>query len=178
MRGENAPEIHGDKVWFSSYFIMEYLEDNPLPKKAKVLEIGAGWGLLSIWCAKKFGNKCLAVDADKHVMPFVDLHAKENKVKVDTLVSKYEDIPADTLAKYDVMLGGDICFWESLVNPLYKTIKGALDNGVKTVVIADPGRSTFLKLAKKCQRNLNAILVSYAIIDPNAYDGYLLIIKR
>ena len=31
----DSPEIHGDKVWFSSYFIMYYLEANPPHPKAE-----------------------------------------------------------------------------------------------------------------------------------------------
>ncbi len=38
----NIPEIHGDKVWYSSYLIMDYLLDNPIPLKRKVMEICCG----------------------------------------------------------------------------------------------------------------------------------------
>lgn len=178
LKEENYPEIHGDKVWFSSYFVMDFLDENPLPANSKVMDIGCGWGLLSIYCAKKQKARVLATDADELVFPFLQLHAKENRVKVDTLASKYEKIPAQTFADFDVMLGGDICFWEELVDPLYRTIGKALQQGVKTIVIGDPGRSTFLELAKKCQKKYKALLIPYVVIDPAPYDGYLLVIQN
>lgn len=178
MTEQDAPEIHGDKVWFSSYLIMDFLEDNLPAAGSNVLEIGCGWGILSLWCAKRFDAKVLATDADKHVFPFLKLHATENEVKVKTKVSKYEKLSSELLAKQDLVVGGDICFWDELVEPLYQTIKRAMDSGVKTVIIADPGRSTFLELAERCKQDFRAFLVSYAIIDPSEYDGYLLIISN
>ena len=178
MSEKNYPEIHGDKVWASSYFIMDFLDENPLPKNCNVLEIGCGWGILAIHCAKKFKANVLAVDADELVFPFLDLHARLNRVKVEHLVSKFETIPEQAFSGFDVMLGGDICFWDELVNPLYQTIRRALQHGVKTIMIADPGRSTFLKLAKRCQKDFNALLIPYVVIDPAAYDGYILVIQN
>jgi predicted nicotinamide N-methyase len=112
------------------------------------------------------------------VFPFLKLHAEENDVKIKTKVSKYENLSDELLAKQDMIVGGDICFWDELVDPLYNTIKRSLDNGVKTIVIADPGRSTFLELARRCQKDFRAFLVSYAVVDPAAYDGYLLIVSN
>jgi predicted nicotinamide N-methyase len=178
MTEKDAPEIHGDKVWGSSYFIMDFLDDNPPEDGSSILEIGCGWGVLSLYCAKKFKANVLATDADKFVIPFIKLHAEANDIKLKTKVSKYEKISDATLAKQDMLLGGDICFWDELVEPLYQTIKRALDNGVKTIVIGDPGRSTFLELAKRCQKDFRAFLISYAVIDPAPYDGYLLIVSN
>lgn len=178
MNEKDAPEIHGDKVWFSSYMIMDYFEDNMPAEGSNILEIGCGWGILGLWCAKKFGARVLATDADRYVFPFLRLHAQENGVKVRTKVSKYEKLDSELLAKQDYIVGGDICFWDELVEPLYQTIKRGIESGVKTIVIADPGRSTFLELAERCKKDFRAFLISYAIIDPDTYDGYLLIISN
>ena len=77
-----------------------------------------------------------------------------------------------------MILGGDICFWNELIAPLYKLIKKSLKNGVKTIIIADPGRSPFLKLAKKCKKKFNAELIEVKLKDPVKEEGYLLIIKN
>lgn len=172
------PEIHGDKVWFSSYFIMDYLLQNPLPKKSRVLEIGCGWGLLSIFCTKQFKAKAVGVDADKNVFPMLKLHARKNRVKVKTKTSRYEDLKPKFLAKHDMIYGGDICFWDELVDPLFKVIKNAMKNNVRTIVIADPGRSPFLTLAKRCKKRFNAKLIHTAIDYPSEHSGYLLIIHN
>ena len=178
MNTENAPEIHGNKVWASSYFIMDFLDENPPPKNSSILEVGCGWGVLSLYCAKKFKAKVLATDADKNVFPFLKAHADENGVRVKTRVSRYEKISDRTLAKQDIIVGGDICFWDEQVDALYDTIRRALANGVKTIIIADPGRPTFHNLAERCKADFRAFLIPYGVSDPANYDGYLLLVSN
>lgn len=172
------PEIHGDKIWYSSFFIIDYLDANPPKKKATILEAGCGWGFLSIYCAKTFGALVTSVDADKNVFPFLKLHAKTNGVKVKKNISRYENLKRNTLAKQDIILGSDICFWKELIDPLYKMINKAIQEGVPRIIIADPGRSPFLKLAKKCVKKFNAELIEVDISEPKPKDGYLLIIEN
>jgi predicted nicotinamide N-methyase len=171
----NIPEIHGDKVWYSSYLIMDYLLDNPIPLKSKVMEIGCGWGILSIFCAKEFDSKVIGVDADSNVIPFLKLHASKNSAKVKTKVCRYENLKPEILAKQDLIVGGDICFWDELIDPLFSLIKRAIKQKVGTVIIADPGRAPFLELAKRCQNKYNAKLIH---AKTKKKDGYLLIITH
>lgn len=178
LKDTSTPEIHGDKVWFSSYLIHDYLLKNPPKKKANIMEIGCGWGILAIHCAKEFKAKVIAVDADKNVFPFLDMHAKLNKVKVEHKVSRYENLKASLLAEQDMILGGDICFWNELIDPLLKLIKRSVKNGVGTIIIADPGRSPFLKLAKQCKKQFDAELLEVNLKEPMKEDGYLLIIRK
>ncbi len=173
----DQPEIHGDKVWFSSYFIMDYLDKHPPTDKANVMEIGCGWGPLGIYCAKTFHSKVIAVDADPHVFPFLDLHADKNGVKIKAKVCRYEDLKPALLAKQEVIAGGDICFWDELVEPLHQLIKNALDAGVQRIIIGDPGRPPFMKLARRCRKLHGAKLKAVAITTPRKNDGYLLIIE-
>ncbi|MGA0935790.1 MAG: class I SAM-dependent methyltransferase [Pseudohongiellaceae bacterium] len=178
LKDTSTPEIHGDKVWFSSYLIHDYLLENPPKKKANIMEIGCGWGILAIHCNKEFKANVTAVDADKNVFPYLDMHAKLNKAKVTNKVSRYENLKASLLAEQDMILGGDICFWNELIDPLLKLIKKALKNGVDTIIIADPGRSPFLKLAKQCKKLYDAELIEVELEDPIEEDGYLLIIRQ
>lgn len=180
LTGDSEPEIHGDKVWFSSFFIMDYLEQNPPEPKTRILDIGCGWGILSIYCVKKFQAKCTGVDADKFVFPLLDLHAKLNNVNVSKKVSKYEDLKADFLAKQQIIAGGDICFWDELVDPLYTLIDNALSVGVEKIIIADPGRTPFLRLVRRCRKNFKGKVKvkSVEIKEPQKKDGYLLIIDN
>ena len=178
LKETSVPEIHGDKVWFSSYLIMDYLEEHPPKKGSSILEIGCGWGILGIHCAKLFNADVTGVDADENVFPFLKKHAKLNNAKVKCKVSPFENLKSSLLKKQDIILGGDICFWPKLKKSLYKLIQNALDNGVKKIIIADPGRSPFLKLAKKCKKDFNAELLEVELEDPIDEDGYLLIIKN
>jgi predicted nicotinamide N-methyase len=174
----NAPEIHGDKVWFSTYFIMDHLDANPPEPKTRILDIGCGWGALSIYCVKKYLAKVTGVDADKYVFPLLELHAKLNNANVSSKVSKYEDLKPAFLAKQDLIVGGDICFWDELVEPLHTLIQNALEAGVGKIVIADPGRPPFLKLARRCRRLYKAKLRSVQVTKPKKHEGYLLIIEN
>jgi predicted nicotinamide N-methyase len=170
----NIPEIHGDKIWYSSYFIMDYLLKNPIAQKSKVIEIGCGWGILSIFCAKEFDSKVIGVDADSNVIPFLQVHAKKNEVKIKTKVCRYENLKPKLLAGQDLIVGGDICFWDELVEPLFKLIKLAMRQQVGKIIIADPGRTPFLKLAKRCQKKYKAELIP---ASTRKKDGYLLVIN-
>lgn len=173
----DAPEIHGDKVWFSSYFIIDYLIKNPPKQHDNIMEIGCGWGLLAIYCAKYFKANLIAVDADKYVFPFLDLHAKENQVNVESLVCRYEKLTIKALTQQDLIIGADICFWKELVKPLHTLIKRATRKKGIRIIIADPGRSPFFKLAKICKKEFNAKLIEVDITHPSEESGYLLIIN-
>jgi predicted nicotinamide N-methyase len=178
LTDENEPEIHGDKVWYSSYFIMDYLEANPPESKSTILDIGCGWGALSIYCVKKYQAKVTGVDADKYVFPLLQLHARLNNVNVGSKVSRYEDLSPGFLSKQQLIVGGDICFWEELVEPLHALIKNALAAGVERIIIADPGRPPFLRLARRCRRLHKGKLKQVKITAPRKHDGYLLIIEN
>ncbi|BFM07425.1 class I SAM-dependent methyltransferase [Halioxenophilus aromaticivorans] len=171
------PSIHGYKVWSSSFLIMDYLKYEPFDIGSSVLDIGCGWGMLGIYCAKSFKAKVTGVDADEWVFPYLRVHAAMNDVKVKTHTSLYQDIPANMLTKHDVMLGGDICFWDELVEPLYDLVSRAVKKKVGYIIIADPGRSPFMKLAKKCKKDFGGELIPWQITKPRADSGYLLVIR-
>ena len=166
-----APAIHGDKIWSSSFLIMNYLDKHPLPEGTRVMEIGCGWGLLSIYCASKFKAEVIGIDADANVLPYLKAHSLLNNVSIKTKRRYFHKISKKLLAKQDVIVGGDICFWPKLVDPLYNLIKRSLKSGVKTIIIADPGRSPFFKLAKKCGKKFNAEVVESTIRKPKKADS-------
>ena len=41
-RLDQTPSIHGNKVWGSSFVIMDYLIENPIPENKKVVDVGCG----------------------------------------------------------------------------------------------------------------------------------------
>lgn len=172
------PSIHGYKVWSSSFLIMDYLKQEPFSNGANVIDIGCGWGMLGIFCAKAFKAKVTGVDADEWVFPYLRVHAAMNSVKIKTLTCRYEEIKPSLLAKQEAMFGGDICFWDELVGPLFDLIGKALANGVSYIIVADPGRSPFMKLAKKCKKEYGAKLVPRQISQPRSDSGYLLVIRK
>ena len=61
---------HGNKNWRSSFVLMDYLKANPPAFNDKVLEIGCGWGLISIFISTYFANDIHSADIDPSVRPF------------------------------------------------------------------------------------------------------------
>ena len=46
------PTLHGHKVWPTSFVLLDYLQQRGMSPQARVLELGCGWGLVGIACAK------------------------------------------------------------------------------------------------------------------------------
>ena len=171
-------EIHGNKFWNSSYLLMDHLKKNPLPKRSRVLEIGCGWGLLGLYCAKAFGSKAHGIDADANVLPYLSLHADTNKVKMTAEAKMFKQLSVNYLKQFDVILGADICFWDELTVELYNLIRRARKAGVKQIMISDPCRSPFTALAEKCKDKLdNVELVEKFLTRPANASGEILIVR-
>ncbi len=177
LKKEYPTSIHGDKFWSSSYLLMDYLNDNPPEKKAKILEIGCGWGLTAIYCTKKFGTKVTGCDADPDVFPYLDAHAELNDVKIKHLVKKFEKLDVKTLSKYDMIIGGDICFWDELNDTLFKLFKRAKKAGVKTAVIADPQRQPFVDLCARLDDHFDHEVWDWELPSPTPANGDVLVVN-
>jgi predicted nicotinamide N-methyase len=172
------PSIHGNKLWKSSRLVIDYLKKNPPEHCKRVLDVGCGWGISGIWCAKTLGAKVTSMDADADVFPFLEATAKLNGVKTKQLVSHFEDLTTKKLSKYDLLIGADICFWDEMVKPLSNLVKRAVNAGVKQIIIADPGREPFYELAERCEKKHYAELIDWETRSPVRAQGNLLIIEN
>ncbi|MBT8139002.1 MAG: methyltransferase domain-containing protein [Gammaproteobacteria bacterium] len=177
LKRKYPTSIHGNKFWSSSYLLMDYLTDNPPKKKHRILDLGCGWGLTSIYCAKKFGCKVTGVDADKEVFPYVDAHAELNGVEIDTLHRKFEKLDVETLSNFDIIIGGDICFWDSLNDTLFKLFKRAKKAGVKKAIIADPQRQPFVDLCDRLDDHFTHEVWDWELPEPTPANGDILVVK-
>jgi 16S rRNA G1207 methylase RsmC len=63
------PSLHGQKVWPTSFVLLDYLQQRGVAPQARVLELGCGWGLVGIACAKMFQAQVTGLDADAAVFP-------------------------------------------------------------------------------------------------------------
>ncbi len=177
-REGHVAELHGNKFWNSSFLVMDYLKKHPPKKRTRVLEIGCGWGLLGIFCAKHFDARVTGIDADKHVLPFMQLHADINKVSVNCIKSSFQQLTVDKLKGYDLILGADICYWDEMTNILYNLIARSKKAGVKQVIIADPCRQPFTDLSERIMQKYDDVEVEEKWIKrPVHASGEILIIK-
>ena len=179
LKTDHEPEIHGDKFWNTSFLLMDYLQHQGLPKKAKVMEVGCGWGLAGIYCAREHGAEVTGVDADPNVFPYLHLHAEVNEVSVSTRTALFQDLKKKHLADQDLVIGADICFWDEMVDPLYKLIRKAVKAGVGQVIVADPGRPPFDEVCERAEKKLGGKVKEWQIDNGSVKThGWLLIVGK
>ena len=171
LKKRYRPSVHGHKTWNASFLLMDYLHHKPIAKGTKVLEIGCGWGPASVYCARRFKAKVTGLDIDRDVFPFLDVLAELNGVKVKRLVSKFENLKSKQLADYHTIVGSDVCFWDSMVKPLYQLINRAMKAGTQRFIITDPGRPTFYELADMCSKKFKVKLVEWYAVEPERFEG-------
>lgn len=177
-RQGNYPSIHGDKLWKSSCLLIDYLNRNPPKYCRNVIDVGCGWGISGIWCAKKLDARVTSMDADPDVFPYLAASAEINKVSTDHLVSRFEKLKTRQLRDYDMLVAADICFWDDLVNPVYNMVNRAVKAGVKHILIADPERSTFLEMAGRCIDKHCADLIEWEVRSPVRARGAIMVIEN
>jgi predicted nicotinamide N-methyase len=176
-RQGHQPSIHGTKVWRSSFVVMKYLKHNPIPEGAKVMDIGCGWGLTGIYLAKRYQAKVTGIDADASVKPYLDAQAKINKVNIQFEHKSIERIRRHEMRGFHTLIGSDVCFWDELVEPLYNLVTRAADVGVRQILIADPGRSPFWELAKRCENKFGGKVQEMSIRKPCKTRKHILILQ-
>ncbi len=177
-KNRTEPSLYGDQLWQSSFLIMDYLQKNPIPPKQNIFDIGCGWGILGIFCAKSFNSNVTLIDADQHVFPFADSHGSLNEVALKTRHAQFVELSQKDFSDQYMIIGSDICFWPELVSQLKSLIGKALDAGVEKIIIADPGRSTFLGLAKFCEKHYNSKLIPSELSGESRAKGFLLVIDN
>ena len=139
-------------------------------------EAGCGWGPASVFCARRLAARVTAVDRDPEVFPFVDVLARLNDVQIATAQATFARMGPAHLNTANLLIGSDICFWDSLVAPLATLVRRALDCGVERVVLADPGRAPFFALAERLGRRLDAELLDWYAVEPKRFEGSLLVV--
>lgn len=164
---------HGNKVWNASLMLMEYFKHEPPATRSRIIEVGCGWGITGIYCAKQFDCQVTGLDIDKTVLPFMHHHAQINQVQVEGLEGRYEKLTSKKLLEYDCLIGGDICFWDDLSVPLYNLVRRAHKAGVR-VVLSDPGRPPFLAMAEAIEAKLGGIFSGWHVPAPYNCSGYIL----
>jgi predicted nicotinamide N-methyase len=176
LKKEHEPNIHGNKVWNSSWCIMDFLREQGIPQGSKVLEAGCGWGPTAVFCAKNYGAKVTGLDADAAVFPYLDLHAEINGVQIKNWQATFEQVKKKDLKGTRLVLGADICFWDEMINPIYKLVKRSMAAGVEQIIIADPGRPPFHEMCDKVVNKIGGEVKEWNIDEEVKASAYLLIV--
>jgi SAM-dependent methyltransferase len=154
--------------------LIDYLFQRGVSPQARVLDLGCGWGLVGIFCAKTFQAQVTGLDADAAVFPYLQLHAQRNGVPLATRHGTFADLTPQDLAVFELIVGADICFWEDLVDPLYQLVRHGVAAGVPEILVADPGRPPFDELCARCVPQGDAEVLTWALTTPVAESGRIL----
>jgi len=156
LKRDNANHaLHGNKVWNSSLVAIDFIHRLEIEANS-VLELGCGWGALSVFCAKHLGADVVSLDADDSVFPFLMAQAEHNNVTVKPWKHRYEQVTKADLSQFEIMVAADICFWDEMTQPLFNLCKRATQAGIRHIIIADPGRPPFWELAELAHEKLGA----------------------
>lgn len=172
------PSIHGNKLWSSSRLLIDYLHKNRPEHCQTVIDVGCGWGISGIWCAKTLGSQVTSVDADPDVFPFLEASASLNGVSLTPLVSSFEKLTTRQLSRFDVLIAADILFWDELVDPVFNMVNRAVKAGVKHILIADPERSPFFDMARRCEDRYCAEVIEWKIHSPIPVSGAIMVLEN
>jgi len=173
LKRRYQPAFHGFRIWPSSWLLIHFLRQHGMRKGLRVMEVGCGWGLAGIYCAKQFEATVTGVDIDAGVFPFLKIHARINDVCVNTIQTGFDGITEEDLEETDVLIGSDICFWDTLEGSLKGLITRAVAKGVQ-VLIADPGRSPFDSLGDHFVDEGNGDFFDYTLNQPHPIQGRIL----
>ena len=174
LKREHTPSFYGFRLWPSSWLLMDFIKHKGLIKGSRVLDVGCGWGLSGIYCAKNHGSIVTGLDIDSEVFPYLHMHADLNGVNVITIKQGFDDFSQDQLKDFDILIGSDICFWDSMVESLKRFILRALASGVRRILIADPGRSSFEELGRFFAEKESGIIRDWSVYHPYPIMGRIL----
>lgn len=166
--------IHGNKFWKSTSLLIDYLSVQPPPVACRILEIGCGWGLGGIYCAKHYSAQVTSLDADKSVFAYLQHHAQMNQVQLETVTARYERVTRAMLSEFDMVIASDICFWDEMATTVFNLIRRAKGAGVGRIVMTDPGRQPFRDMAERCCQHFDALYDNWVVPHPNNFSGLVL----
>lgn len=141
--------------WGGGLALARHVLDRPaLVAGRRVLDLGAGSGVVAIAAAKAGAASVVAADVDPYAIAAVGLNAEANDVKIETLLG---DLTMNASPKADVVLVGDLFYEEQLA----KRVTAFLDRCLALdmdVLVGDPWRE-FLP------RNRLELLAEYPGVD-------------
>jgi predicted nicotinamide N-methyase len=105
----------------------------------RVLDLGAGSGLVGIAAAKSGAKHVIAADIDRYAIVATGLNAMANRVAISTF---FGDVTAGLPPEVDVVLVGDLFYEEGLARRVTAFLDRCLGSNID-ILIGDPWR-TFL----------------------------------
>lgn len=125
-------------LWSSAKTLLETLAEYKLLGK-RVIELGCGLGIPSIFCSLKGAKSVLATDYHPETKLFVEKNAEMNGCRnIDFQLLDWRQETTST-HNIDYIIGSDLLYEPDVIPSLCKTIN-SLMTAETQVIISDPGR--------------------------------------
>lgn len=142
IAGENLPAPFWAYPWAAGCGLARVVLDHPpLLQGKRVLDVGAGGGIVSIACAVAGASSVTANDVDPWALAVTRLAAQRQSIELELLEA---DLTNDSAAAepFDVVLCSDMAY-EKRMAPRYHTLLLRAKNVGARVFVADAGRTYF-----------------------------------
>lgn len=124
-------------AWAGGQALARYLFDEPdIVRGKRVLDFGAGSGLVAIAAAKCGAASVEATDIDRFAIAAMELNCGVNNVEINAHTADLLGQSGD----WDVVLAGDVCFEQPMAGHVAKWLRKLATAG-KTVLLGDPIRA-------------------------------------
>jgi predicted nicotinamide N-methyase len=134
----NVPPPFWAFPWAGGQALARYVLDNrEIVAGKRVLDFGAGSGLLAIAASQAGAAVIVAAEIDDFAAAAIALNAGLNGVVVAVETG---DLIGTAAGEWDVVLVGDMCYEQPLADRLTAWLRALAGSGV-TVLLGDPGRS-------------------------------------
>jgi predicted nicotinamide N-methyase len=134
----NLPPPYWAFAWAGGQALARHILDHPgIVAGRRVLDFGAGSGLLSIAAAKAGAARVTAADIDPISATAIALNGALNGVSV---VVESADLIGSAGDDWDVILVGDMCYERALAERLTAWLRDFATQGAD-VLLGDPGRN-------------------------------------
>jgi len=143
--------------WAGGLGLAHYLRENPQVVQARrVLDLGAGSGIVGIIAALSGAAQISAAETDAWAIHAIRLNAAANGVRIDLIDSDVTEA-AHPLPQVDLVLAGDVFYAPSLAPQMLSFLERCADAGAQ-VLIGDPGRPAL-------PRHRLCLLANYPVHD-------------
>ena len=128
-------------AWAGGQALARYVLDHPgIVAGKRVLDFGAGSGLIGIAAMKAGAKSVLCADIDTFAVASIALNAEASDVSVSATADDVIGSDGD----WQIILVGDMCYERPLAERILLWLQDRVAAGA-TVLIGDPGRSYFPK---------------------------------
>ena len=124
--------------------------------------------------SKQHQAKVTALDIDPLMEFILQVHCEINDCNVDFIAKDLDLLGVSELSEYHIVVGTDICFWDSTIDKNFKLVKRVMEAGCQKFLIADPGRPPFWALVDRCANSFRTEVKGRNIYHNHKSWGYVL----